>query len=350
MRGFSRILSLANIVSLVGVFVVPILLFGLRSEAANFHEVYIRLDSLSDSTTTGGTVCARPATAGTEADVQVVFPTVAGTDFTVNSTPGNWTVTTTNLPNGTTAWVGINTATGVSGKTVTFPSGDLVVGTTYCFNFSGTNTLTTGAAGNNQTGTVTARTGAAATIDSSGYALSVIGDDQIVVTATVPATFSFALSANADSIGTLSTTTASSSGVTATMTTNASGGWVAWVKSANAALASASAGVSIATAGTVDNTPSDLASTTGYVLDVDITTDGGGTGTITQASNWGAEYAGTNTTSGGALSTSFEPIAASSGTTDGDVLTLIERAKIVATQAAASDYTDTLTVVAAGRF
>jgi hypothetical protein len=31
-------------------------------------------------------------------------------------------------------------------------------------------------------------------------------------------------------------------------------------------------------------------------------------------------------------------------------LTLIERAKISAVQAAATDYTDTLTVVAAGRF
>lgn len=350
MRIFSQIFSLIGIFSLVGVLTFPFLFLGNRAEAADFTEVYIRLDRLSDSTTTGGTVCARPATVGTEADVQVTFPTVAGTDFTVNSTASNWTVTTTDLPNGTSAWVGINTATAVSGKIVTFPSGDLVVGTTYCFNFAATNTLTTGASGNNQTGTVTTRTGAAATIDSSAYALSVINDDQIVVSATVPATFSFALSANADSIGTLSTTTASSTGVTATMTTNASGGWVAWVKSLNAGLASASAGVSIATAGSVDNTPSDLASTTGYVLDVDITTDGGGTGTITQASNWGAEYAGANTTSGGTLSTSFQPIAASSGTTDGDVLTLIERAKIVATQAAATDYTDTLTVVAAGRF
>ncbi len=350
MRVFSRTLSLIGIISLVGVAALPILFFGNRAEAANFTEVYIRLDRLSDSTTTGGMVCARPATVGTEADVQITFPTVAGTDFTVNTTASNWTVTTTNLPNGTTAWVSIATATGVSGKTVTFPSGDLVVGTTYCFNFSGTNTLTTGAAGNNQTGTVTTRTGAAATIDSSGYALSVISDDQVVVTATVPSTFSFALSANADSIGTLSTTTASSTGVTATMTTNAAGGWVAWVKSLNAGLASASAGTSIATAGSVDNTPSDLASTTGYVLDVNVTTDGGGTGTITQASNWGAEYNGTNTTSGGTLSTTFQPIAASDGTTDGDVLTLIERAKIVATQAAATDYTDTLTVVAAGRF
>ena len=160
------------------------------------------------------------------------------------------------------------------------------------------------------------------------------------------------LSGNTDSFtGNLSTTTASTSGRTVTIATNAASGWVAWVKSANAALNSASTGASIATAGSVDNSPTDLASATGYVLDVNVTSDSAtGTGTVSQASNYGAEYNGTNSTSGGTLSTSFQPIAASDGTTDGDVLTLIERAKISAVQAAATDYTDTLTVVAAGRF
>lgn len=345
MKVTSRFFSFLGIFALVSVLALPVF-FAERVQAGNFQQVYIRLDRLAASTATGGTVCAKPQTAGTEADVQVTFPS----GYTVNGTASNWTVTTTNLPSGSTAWVSIATATNVTTQTVTFPSGELVVGTLYCFNFSGTTTLTTGTAENNQTGTVTTRTGAAATIDSSAYALSIVSNDQIVVSATVPATFSFALSANTDSIGTLSTTTASSSGVTASMSTNAASGWIAWVKSANAALNSVSTGASIATAGSVDDTPTDLAGTTGYVLDVDITTDGGGTGTITQAAGYGAEYAGTNTTSGGTLSTTFQPIAASSGTTDGDVLTLIERAKITAIQAAATDYTDTLTVVAAGRF
>jgi hypothetical protein len=226
------------------------------------------------------------------------------------------------------------------------------VSTLYCFNFTGTSTLTTGTAGNNQTGTITSRATGPATIDTSTYALSIVSNDQIVVTAVVPPTFSFALSANADTFtSNLSTTTTSTNGRTVTLGTNAASGWVAWVRSANAGLNSAATGAAIATAGTVDNTPTDLASTTGYVLDVDITNDSGtGTGTITQASNYGAEYAGANTTSGGTLSTTFQPIAASSGTTDNDVLTLTERAKITAVQAAANDYTDTLTVVAAGRF
>lgn len=259
----------------------------------------------------------------------------------------------TNLPSGATAWVGIGTASLVATQNVTFPSGDLVVGTLYCFNFSATSTLTTGTAGNDKTGVVTTEATGPTTIDSSGYALAIVSNDQIVVSATVPATFSFALSGNTDTFTSnlSSSAVVSTTGRTVTIGTNAASGWVAWVKSANAALNSVSTSSTIATAGSVDNTPTNLNPTTGYLLDVDITTDSGtGTGTVTQAANYGAEYAGATTEEGGSLATTFESIAASSGTTDGDVLTLIERAFISAVQAAATDYTDTLTIVAAGRF
>lgn len=324
----------------------PLFLFIQTAEAAAMTQTAVRLDRLKASTATGGTVCAKPATASTEADVQVTFPT----GFTVNTTASNWTVTTTNLPFGASAWVGIGTATAVSGQVVTFPSGDLVVGTLYCFNFSGTTTLTTSTAGNDKTGTVVTRTSGPATIDSGAYALSIISNDQIVVSATVPATFTFSLGGNTDSLGTLSSSSiSSSSGVTATVSTNAGSGWAAWVKSANAALSSVAAGASIATAGSVDGAVSDLDSVTGYVLDVDATTQGSsGSGNFTIE----AEYDG-DTTQGGTLSTSFELVAISdnpAGPTDGDVMTLYERAKISAVQAAATDYTDTLTVVAAGVF
>ncbi len=249
--------------------------------------------------------------------------------------------------------MGIGTASLVATQNVTFPSGDLVVGTLYCFNFSATSTLTTGTAGNDKTGVVTTEATGPTTIDSSGYALAIVSNDQIVVSATVPATFSFALSGNTDTFTSnlSSSAVVSTTGRTVTIGTNAASGWVAWVKSANAALNSVSTSSTIATAGSVDNTPTNLNPTTGYLLDVDITTDSGtGTGTVTQAANYGAEYAGATTEEGGSLATTFESIAASSGTTDGDVLTLIERAFISAVQAAATDYTDTLTIVAAGRF
>lgn len=342
-------------VAILFALVAPLFLIE-RVKAANFQQVMVRPDRLSASTATTGLICAKPqTTSSVNVDVQIAFPT----GFTVSGTAGNWTVTTTNLPSGASAWPGITAATPtISSQTVTFTySGNqtLTAGTLYCFNWSSTAALTTSTAGNDKTGTITTRTTGAATIDSASYALSIVGSnaDQIAVSATVAPTFSFALSGNTDTFtGNLSTSTVSTSGRTLTIITNAGAGWIAWVKSANAALSSASTGASIATAGSVDNTPSDLASTTGYVLDVDITTDSAtsGTGTVSQASNFGAEYAGSNSTSGGALSTSFQPIAAASGPTDGDVLTLTERAKITAIQAAATDYSDTLTVVAAGRF
>lgn len=342
-------LALLEIVSLVLVIVLPI--FLPQKTSAAFQQTYIRLDRLAASTTTGGTICAEPNTVDTEADVQVTFPTVAGTDFTVNTTAANWDVNTSNLPFGATIWPGIGTeATAVSGKTVTFSSTDLTVGVLYCFNFVGTSTLTTGAAGNNQTGTVTTRTSGPATIDSSGYALSVVSNDQIVITAAVPATFSFSLPTNSISfLSNLTTTPVLTGTSVATISTNAASGWVAWVKSANAALNSVSTGASIPTAGSVDNAVTDVAATNGYFLDVAFTDSGTGTGTVTQAANYGQEYNG-DATHGGTLSTTFQPVAASSGTTDGDTLTFTALARISAIQAAATDYTDTLTIVAAGRF
>lgn len=350
---FSRRISILTFFALIFVLAGLLLLLIPSTHAANFQQIYVRPDRLKASTATTGLICAKPqTTSAANHDVQIAFPT----GFTVSTSAGNWTVTTTNLPSGTSAWPGIAAATPtIASQTVTFTYASdqtLTAGTIYCFNWSSSTALTTSTAGNDKTGTITTRTSTPTTIDTASYALSIISDDQIVVTATVPATFTFSLSGNTDTFtGNLSTTTTSTSGRTVTLATNAASGWITWVKSANAALNSASTGASIPTAGSIDDAPTDLASSTGYVLDVNITTDSGtGTGTVSQAAGYGAEYDGTNSTSGGTLSTTFQPIAASSGTTDGDVLTLIERAKISAVQAAATDYTDTLTVVAAGRF
>lgn len=348
MRNILRGASIINIGALLVALALPFL-FSETAEAAGLQQAYVRLDRLADGATTGGMVCAKAATASVETTVKVTFP--AG--FATVDTFANWTVTTTNIPADATAWIGIGTATAASGQDVTFPSGDMVVGTLYCFNFSGTSTLTNAGAGNNLVGSITTQLAGPTAIDTSNFALSIVTNDQIVVSAVVPATFSFALSGNTDTFTTnlSSSAVVSTSGRTVTIGTNAASGWIAWVKSANAALNSVSTSATIATAGTVNNTPDNLNPTTGYLLDVDITTDNAtGTGTVTQASNYGAEYAGTTVEEGGTLSTTFQPIAASDGTTAGDVLTLTERAFITAVQAAATDYTDTLTVVGAGRF
>lgn len=339
---------------------VAVLVLGLVAQllpqdvfaVTGFQSTYIRLDRMKIATTTGGTVCANPTTVATEAKVLITFPST----YTVNATAANWTVTVTNLPAGSTAWPSIATATTATSpaNVVTFPSGDLTVGTLYCFNFSGTTTLTTASSiASNQQAAIQTQTGASATIDSSQIALANITDDQIVVNAVVPPSFSFVLSGNVDAFtanldpaSVISTT-----GKTVTITTNAKGGWIAWAKDSRQGLFSATTNYTIPTAGTVNGAPSTLATgTEGYVLDTDLTTDAAGGCTLTID----PEYNGVGTNQGGTLSANFQPIAACTGATpataNGDIITLIERAAIAGNTPAGTDYTDTITVVGAGNF
>lgn len=317
--------------------------------AVGFQNAYVRLDRMMIATATGGTVCAIPASTATEGKVVLTFPST----YTVNTTPANWTVSTTNLPAGSTAWIGITTATSATSpaNVVTYGSGDLTVGTLYCFNFTGTNTLTTaGTAAPNQQAQIATQTAGGAVIDTTPVALASIANDQIVVSAVVPPTFSFILSGNTDTFTTNldPASTVSTTGKTVTVLTNAKGGWIAWAKDTQQGLRSATAAYTIPTSGTVDGVPSSLANgTEGYVLDTKLTTDAAGGCTLAIA----PEYNGTGTAQGGTLSANFQPIAAcTGGTANSDVITLIERATIAGATPAATDYTDTITVVGAGNF
>lgn len=312
--------------------------------AAQFTNAYLRLDRMIASTATGGTVCAKPATTDTEVDVQVVFP--AG--FGVNTTASNWTVTTTNLPVGSTAWTTIGTANNVTGQTVTFPGGELTVGTLYCFNFTGTSTLTTSTANPDKTGTITTRNSGTTTIDSSTYATAVIANDQITVSATVPPTFNFVLSGTTDALGSLSTgsITSSSTPRTLTITTNASNGWYVWTKDSQQGLRSTAQSYTIPTAGTINGACSTVsAGTEGYGLDTDLTTDAAGGGTV----SIDPEYDCAATTVG-TYTANFNPIASSNGPANGDVITLNHRVAISGLTKAATDYSDIVTVSGAGNF
>lgn len=145
---------------------------------------YLRLDRQKASTSTGGLLCATtPASDnGVENNVQIIFPTA----FTVNSTASNWTVSLSDIPQGSSAWPGIATATSISGQTVTFPSSDLSANTTYCFSFSASNTLTNPSTNGSYVATIRTRNSSNTTIDSMDIAL-VTTNDSITVTATVPA-------------------------------------------------------------------------------------------------------------------------------------------------------------------
>lgn len=336
-------ISFKNLIVIAGLLLATAIPLIPQRANAVFTNAFLRIDRMKASTATGGTVCAKPATVGTEADVQVTFPT----GFTVNGTAANWTVTTTNLPAGGSAWLGIGTATSVSSQTVTFPSSDLTVGTLYCFNFASATTLTTSTAGSDKTGTITTRTSGPATIDTSNYATAVIAEDQITVSATVSATFSFALSGTTDALSTLSTSSVTSSPTprTVTITTNATNGYISWIKDANTGLTSTNASDTIDTSGTVDDACSSAYSSGNefYGLDADETTDPQTNGSIDTEYNCSA-------TTVGAFSTTYTELATGTGPTSGYVITLNNRAAASTINKAATDYADTITVVGAGNF
>jgi len=362
-------LVVATVAALVAELVAPAFM-GVAQAAPppQFTQAFLRLDRHKALTATGGTVCATPSTVSAiYGDVEVTFPTQGvGTDFIVNATAANWTVTTTNLPatiminttpTAVVAWPGIGTATDVTGHTVRFPSGNLTQGVPYCFNFSDTSTLTNGSAGNSLQGAIHTRdnTGTPAIINETLYATAIIADDQIVVSAVVPPNFIFSLggqtdafTTNLDPLNIISTT-----GVTFSVITNAKSGWIGWIKDQYQGLASATAAYTIPTAGTVDGAPTTLVAngaTEGYVLDADLITDAAGGCTLAMD----PEYDGTSTSMGGTLSSSFQPVAACTGvppaTSNGDTVKLIERATIAGGTPAGSDYVDVITVVAAGSF
>lgn len=325
----------------------------LRQANAAAATGYLRLDRMAASATgtatTGGTICMTPETAGTVAKVLITFPgngTQAAASFGVNSTASNWTLATANIPTGATQWPGIGTnPSGVSGAVVTVNSSTLSTGTQYCFTFAGTTTLSNPTSANaNLTGSIQTQTSGNAPIDTVNFSTAIITNDQISVTATVPSTFSFSLNSNSAALNQINTTGATSAtAITGQVSTNANNGWLAWVKSTNAALSSPSTLDTIPSAAYTSGSGNivDLSSTSGYVLDVQ---QGSGTPTIA------TEYLGNGSSSGGNLSTSFRQIASKSTPASANAFTMTVRARATATNKAATDYADTLTVTAAGQF
>jgi hypothetical protein len=242
---------------------------------------------------------------------------------------------------------------------VTFPSNDLTAATEYCFHTSATNTLTNGSAGLSS-GIIGAtlisydNAGTPAAVNQTNWSTAIIADDTITVSAVVPPNFTITLDGNSDPFtGNLDPSAVSATGGrTVTIVTNAVGGWIAWVKDSQQGLFSTVANYTIPSINYATS-PADLvAGTEGYALDVDLTTDSAGGCTVAVD----AKYNSASGVGGGGLTANFEPIAACTrtglpaGTSDGDVVTLIERAAIRGGTPAGSDYSDVLTVVGAGNF
>lgn len=338
----------ARLTAAMGLFAsigLPVLLAS-QAGAATLSQVMVRFDRMQTSTTSSGMVCAMPATTSTDVKSwTVTFP--AG--YTVSGTAANWqtaNISTSNLPSGASAWPNATSATAaVGGQTVTWTNAaaqTMNAATLYCYNWTLPAALTISAAAtSSNSGSVATLNSSAATIDSGTYSTASITGDQITVSATVPQTFSFALNASTDSLGTLSTgSVAQSAGVTATVNTNAKNGFKVWAKDVYAGIRSTSASKTIAAA----NGPL-VANTEGYNLGVTVTqTSGAGTPSAT------APFAGGAAGVGGALATTFAEIGSSAGTANNAVFTLRNSAAIDGTTPAAADYTDTITVVGAGLF
>ncbi|MCX6761752.1 MAG: hypothetical protein NTY33_02805 [Candidatus Moranbacteria bacterium] len=343
-------LSLVNILSLIALLILPAIYFTPKAEAAaNLNVAMVRIDNMTAGGTTIGTVCAKATSNPTNvAHVAIQFPST----WTVSATLSNWAVSTTNIgwPTGASAWPGILQATAADNgtKIVVFPSNSMVnTTTTYCFNWTTAAALTTnGTPANDQQGYLETQVTGGTAIDHSAIAFSTVASNTISVTGAVNPTFSFALPTNTDNFTTALTNgaTATTTGSTATITTNtnARNGWTTWVKSANAALHSASPGATdITSPGTYDGTPTTLsAGTTGYVLKV---VTSGGTSAPAAEYTAGADQ-------GGTLTTAYNIAALETAPSNAETVTFTERARVATTQPPASDYTDTLTIVAAGMF
>jgi hypothetical protein len=223
-------------------------------------------------------------------------------------------------------------------------------GTLYCYNWTLASALTTKSSATvDNTGTVATQDHLAATIDSGTYATSTVSNDQVLVTATVNPTFSFTTAGGGtDALGTLSTgSVASNATTTFTVSTNAKNGWQAWAKDTQTGLRSTSASYTIASTGVGSASQALVAGTEGYNLGVAYSQTSGSCSSPTVDTNFD-KAGGSN--KGGGLDTSLRSIFTCNGTTNAGVITPTNFAAINGATAAATDYADTETFVAAGLF
>ena len=316
---------------------------AVEAKAAPFSKTTLRYDRMKTNTPSTLQLIIVPATAQTESKLVINFGgsvTIgAGQSATTTSFTG---VGVSGLP-GTIAAAGAGTSIAITGLN------DLAVGATYGVNL--TVGITTQSAVGTTLDTITSYTAGNAVIDQTKVQSAFISNDQVVITANVPPTFTFSLGGG----GTDSFTTdlspsavVSTNGILVSASTNAARGWTGWVKSQSISLGSVSTGETIPTIGTAGVGTTSICSNGAdcYLLDATSVSPGSGTGSFTAD----VGYAGNGTTSGGTLSTNFLPFASRTGKTNGDTITLKAHSSIIATKAAGSDYTDTWTVVGAGNF
>jgi len=316
--------------------------------AAPLTNTYLRTSRMATGQTASVRLVFRTATAGATS-VAINFNGADSTTWTGQSGAVNTTQTVSSAScaadSGATALPGSLTAAGSSSTITISGVTALAASTTYCVDLTSTSAVTNPTSAGEYHPTVTAGS------DNVTVAVRVITNDQVVVTATVAPTFNFALSANSDTFTSnlSSSSVVSTSGVTATVNTNAKTGWIAWANDSSTGLTSAAAGKTIAS-----RTPGTFATLTnnteGYVFGVTNISQGSGAGTTTATTPYNATASSGVNNSGSGLDATYRPIASSTGTAATAELTLKARASISSLTPAAADYTDTITLIAAGSF
>lgn len=175
--------------------------------------------------------------------------------------------------------------------------------------------------------------------------------DQVTVTGAVAPNFSFSLSANTDTIPAVdpSSIQTSTGNVFMTVATNSPLGYTAYVKSQNAQLQSSVHPGTPITTGTFDGSPDVVtAGTTKYGF---VPSTGTACSTCSGVPVYDGEFTVADGTHAGSFnSTNFASFVSHAGYTNGDQIYLRERDAVNAAIANANDYSDVLTIVAAGNY
>jgi hypothetical protein len=226
-----------------------------------------------------------------------------------------------------------------SGSTFTITGVTALTSTTkYCFFLTSTNSFTNPAAGV-YSATITAGS------DSQTLSYDVLssGANAITVSGTVAPTFTMALGANTDALGTLSSAAVTNSaGVTTTITTNAQNGWFVYAEDSNAGLKSTLTSHTIATVPV--NAAFNFGTSTGaekYGLNV--------TG-LTNTTAVAAYANGSNNGAGLATGTFYQIASNASAPNPSSTFTTKEIADIAPNTNPATDYSDVVTLVGSGSF
>jgi len=323
------------------------LLAAQQAWAGALSPAYIRLNRMSAGVGTSFRVVFKTASAGATS-VAVNFNGADTTTWTGSSGAVAVSQTASSgscaSETGATALPGTLAASG-SGSTVTITGVTaLSTSTSYCVDLTSA-TAVTNATANEYHPTITAGS------DTATVAVRTITNDQIAVSASVAPTFSFVLSGNSDNFASAlaAGSVTSTSGISATINTNAKSGWYIWAKDANTGLTSPSQSKTVA-AITPGTAASLSAGTEGYVFALTNITQGSGAGTASPAAAYDGTASGGANSNGSGLDSTIRQIASSTGTASGASLTFKERAAVSAITPAATDYADTITLIGAGSF